>query len=120
MMRPALSVTPPGPKGIRIFTGFVGYCWASAVPAIASARHAAAIRKTVFIAFLLGWLFSFDPDVGVVDDLRPLGAFGLDARAELGRCVGHRDEAESVELLLHVRQHDQFLDLGIELVDDRL
>src|SRR5207237_10513037 len=43
-----------------------------------------------------------DPDVCLADDDRPAHDFALDTLGELLRPVGHRIEAESLELLLHV------------------
>src|SRR6266852_1926883 len=45
---------------------------------------------------------SFDLDLRIVDDLGPSRALGLDARAEFLRRIGHRREAERLQLLLDV------------------
>ena len=56
-----------------------------------------------------------------MDDFRPLDAFSLSMRAPNSAGVlATGAEAERLELLLHVGQHDQLPDLGIELVDDLL
>jgi hypothetical protein len=44
-----MSVAEPAVKGTMIFTGFVGYVWADAVPARAS-RQASSVRIAIMVS----------------------------------------------------------------------
>src|SRR5689334_21858545 len=120
-----MSVTPPGGNGMMIRTGLLGYCSAALTPDTSTAHntahaatHKTAIRLMLGITALL-WMLRplFDLDLGVVDHLRPFHRFGLDAGREFGRRAGDGHEAEGLELLLHVGQRHELLDLAVERLD---
>src|ERR1700720_1328665 len=61
---------------------------------------------------------SVDLDLGLVDDLGPLGDFDQDTGAEWVGIAGHRAKAERRQHGANVRCCDRLFDLGVQTSDD--
>src|SRR5687767_4145487 len=116
MARPKVSAIPPTANGTTILIGLVGYAWAWAAPANASAARAMPAAKVLRIMLCSSWLSSHRVREQRREVFPPDGA-----RVGAGRVVGDRplDHArDDVVRHAHGAQRRRQSDRGVEALDE--